>query len=102
MVYLVVAVPLKEGNVGKFIELFKSSAVATRQEQGCLQYIATVDSGVGLHDQTLDKNVVTILEKWESREALLKHLDQPNTKTYLEKEKALVSAAPVVKVLEEA
>jgi quinol monooxygenase YgiN len=50
--------------------------------------------------QVLDKNVVTILEKWESLEALHAHLGSPHMLDYREKAKNVVESVSV-KVLQE-
>jgi quinol monooxygenase YgiN len=52
--------------------------------------------------QSLDPRMVTILEKWESMEALQAHLSTPHMATYFEKEKPLVEALVSMKILKEA
>jgi quinol monooxygenase YgiN len=49
----------------------------------------------------LDENVVTIIEKWESLEALRDHLKAPHMLAYQEKVKDIVEDRSL-KVLEEA
>jgi quinol monooxygenase YgiN len=54
-----------------------------------------------LASQILDQNVVTIIEKWESLEALRDHLEAPHMLAYREKVKNIVTGLSL-KVLREA
>jgi quinol monooxygenase YgiN len=54
-----------------------------------------------LPPQSLDENIVTIIEKWESLEALRDHLNEPHMLTYKEKVKDIVEGISI-KVLQEA
>jgi len=101
MIYGVVSVRVKPGKLQEYIALFKSIAGKVREEKGCLQYISTVDFEIGVPIQTLDKNVVTILEKWESLEALQSHLAAPYMADFFKKEAPLVEGN-VLKMLQEA
>ena len=101
MVYVTASVQVKEGKLQGFIELFHTVAVQVRQEKGCVQYVAGVDLDMGVPIQALDKNMVTILEKWESLEALQNHLSTPHMLAYFEKEKEFTNGM-TLKVFKEA
>jgi len=101
MVYIVVSIRVKEGKLQEFLELFKSILSTVRAEKGCIQYVPVTDMDAGLPPQTFDKNVVILLEKWESLEALHNHLATPHMAAYFEKEKAFVEGS-IIKVLQEA
>jgi quinol monooxygenase YgiN len=101
MIYGVVSVRVKEGKLEEFLELFKSNAVTVRKEKGCIQYFSLVDIDAGLPIQTFEKNVVTILEQWESVDALHNHFAAPHMAAYFEKEKEFVEGV-TVKMLQEA
>ena len=60
-----------------------------------------VDIDAKLPPQILDENVVTIIEKWESLEALRDHLEAPHMLAYREKVKNIVAGLSL-KVLREA
>ena len=100
MIYGVVSVRVKPGKREEYIALFKTIAVKVRAEKGCLQYITAVDFKVGLPIQVFEENVVTILEKWESLEALQAHLAAPYMAEFFQKEGALVEGN-VLKMLQE-
>jgi quinol monooxygenase YgiN len=101
MIYGVVSVRVKAGKLREWLELFKSNAVRVRKEKGCIQYSPMVDIDVGLPMQVLDKNVVTVLETWESLEALRDHFAAPHMAAYFEKEKELIEGVSL-KMLQDA
>jgi len=101
MIYVLASVRLKEGANEKFLEIFKANIPAVRAEEGCLEYVPTVDIAANLPPQKLDPAVVTIVEKWESVEALHNHLQAPHMQEYRHKTKDLVEDT-VLKILTEA
>ena len=101
MIYVIASIQVKEGKLREFIDMFKVNATLVRQEKGCVQYIAAVDTDSGLPMQKREKNVMTVLEKWESPEALRQHLVAPHMKAYGEKRKDFVEST-TLRVLEEA
>jgi quinol monooxygenase YgiN len=100
MIYLVVSVRVKAGKLPEFLQLFGSVAPLVRKEKGCVQYVAATDFDSGLPPQVFDKDVVTILEKWEDIEALRSHLAAPRIAAYFEKDKGLTEGSSI-KILEE-
>jgi quinol monooxygenase YgiN len=101
MVYVVVMVKTKEGKAEEFVRLFKTVASTVEQEKGCVQYIATVDAP-GAPPETVDRNTVTILEKWECIEDIQNHMATPHMKEFFERQKDLVEGTSVMKMLREA
>ena len=101
MISVIASVRVKVGRIPEFIEIIKSNVPEVRKEKGCIEYSPTVDIDSGLPVQKLDKNVVTIMEKWESVEALRAHLKTPHMLAYREKVKDIVEELSV-KVLKEA
>ena len=101
MIYGVVSVKVKAGKLQEWLELFKENAVKVREEKGCIQYFSLVDIDANIPIQTFDKHVVTVLEQWESVEALNDHFAAPHMAVYFEKEKEFVEGV-TVKMLQEA
>jgi len=91
MIYVLASIRLKEGALQKFLEVFKANIPAVLAEQGCIEYTPTVDADANLPPQQLDPMVVTIIEKWESVEALHAHLKSPHMLEYRIKTKDLVA-----------
>jgi quinol monooxygenase YgiN len=100
MIYVIASTQAKEGKLQELVAMFKANATLVRQEKGCVQYIGAVDADAGLPMQKREKNVMTVLEKWESPDALREHLVAPHMKAYSEKRKDLVEGT-TVRVLEE-
>jgi quinol monooxygenase YgiN len=101
MISVIASVRIKADRLSQFIEIIKSNVPEVRKEKGCIEYFPTIDIDSGLPVQKLDKNVVTIIEKWESVEALRAHLKTPHMLAYREKVKDIVEELSV-KVLKEA
>lgn len=101
MICVIASIKVKEGARDAFLEIFHENVPEVRGEQGCLEYFPTVDTDTGLPSQNLDERTVTILEKWESLEALRAHLAAPHMLSYREKVKDLVEGVSL-KVLQPA
>ena len=102
MIHVIASVRVKTGMLDPFLELFKSTARQVREEKGYIQYVPAVDAASGLPAQALDADVVTVIEKWESLEALRNHLRTPHMVAFFEKRKGMVEEGSIVKVLQEA
>ncbi len=100
MINVVASIYIKEGKLSDYLRILKANVPLVRKEKGCSWYVPAVDMETGLPAQVLDKNVVTILERWESREALDAHLASPHMLEYREKVKDMVERVSV-KVLKE-
>lgn len=101
MIHVIASIRMKAGRVSEFLEIFKSNVPNVKDEKGCIEYFASVDINAELSSQGLDENVVTIIEKWESLEALRAHLVSPHMLAYREKVKGMVQDTSL-KVLKEA
>jgi quinol monooxygenase YgiN len=100
MINVIASIRVKTGKLYDYLAILKANMQAVRKERGCIEYVPTVDIDVKLPPQVLDKNVVTLLEKWESLEALHAHLGSPHMLDYREKVKTLVESVSF-KVLQE-
>ena len=101
MINVIASISVKSGRLSEFLEIFKSNVPSVREERGCIEYFPAVDIDADLPPQSLDENVVTIIEKWESLEALYDHLNAPHMLAYKEKVKDIVEGISI-KVLQEA
>jgi quinol monooxygenase YgiN len=101
MINVIASIRVKSGRLSEFLEIFKSNIPSVRDERGCIEYFPAVDIDADLPPQSLDENVVTIIEKWESPEALHDHLNAPHMLAYKEKVKGIVENVSL-KVLREA
>jgi len=101
MINVIASIHVKSGKLSDFLEILKSNLPSVREERGCIEYFPAVDIDADLPPQSLDENVVTIIEKWESLEALRDHLNAPHMLAYKEKVNKIVEDVSL-KVLQEA
>jgi quinol monooxygenase YgiN len=101
MINVIASVRVKAGKVSEFLGMFKTNASRVRKEKGCIEYFPAVDAHADLPGQNLDENVVTIIEKWESLDALRDHLASPGMQDQLKSQKDFIEAINI-KVLQEA
>jgi len=101
MINVIASIRVKSRRLSEFLEIFKSNVPSVREETGCIEYFPAVDIDADLPPQSLEKNVVTIIEKWAGLEALHDHLNSPHMLAYREKVKDIVEDVSL-KVLQEA
>jgi quinol monooxygenase YgiN len=96
MIYVIATVELSEGGKEKYLAELKRVTPAVLKEKGCLGYGPTVDVPTGIPIQVPQRgNVVTLIEQWESVEALKLHLTQPHFKEYRERVKDVMKGVSI-------
>jgi quinol monooxygenase YgiN len=100
MIYVVATLKVKEGCRAEFVRIFKANVPNVLKEEGCLEYNPTVDFPTDM-PQALDENVVTIIEKWESPEALKKHSAAPHMRAYRDQVRNILDSSSL-RILENA
>jgi len=100
VINVIASICVKTGTLSDYLEILKTNISAVRKEKGCVEYVPMVDIDAKLPPQVFNKNVVIILEKWESLEALHAHLGSTHMLDYRERVKNMVESV-VVKVLRE-
>ena len=94
VIYVIATIEIAQGQRERFLEEFHRIVSNVRDEEGCLEYGPTVDVETDIHAQgALRGNVVTVVEKWESIDALKAHLVAPHILDYRQRVKDIVSAA---------
>lgn len=100
MIYVVVTIEVKPGKRESFLAEFHKNLPNVRAEKGCVEYGPAVDLKTEIKAQIpLRENVVTVVEKWESLQALHAHLAAPHMATYRERVKDYV-AGVTLQILE--
>lgn len=84
MIHVIASIGVKPGKRATFIEAFKNNVPAVLAEEGCIEYVPTVDTDSGIDAQWRDETVVTVIEKWESLAALHAHLEAPHMLAFRE------------------
>ncbi len=100
MINVIASIRVKTGKLSDYLAILKANMPVVKKEKGCIEYVPTIDVDTKLPPQVLDKNCVTLLEKWESLEALHVHLGAPHMLDYREKVKDLIESV-TLKVLQE-
>ena len=92
MIHVVATITLKPGVRGPYLEVFRWLTPLVRAEAGCIEYQATVDVPTTIPVQDGPRpDVVTVIEKWASVEALYAHGDMPHMTEYRAKVKDYVA-----------
>jgi len=92
MITVLATITLNEGFREPFIAAFNANVPNVLAEDGCIQYEPVVDTDAKLDAQLpLRENVVVVVEKWASLEALYAHLKAPHMATYREQVTGMVS-----------
>lgn len=101
MIDVIASIRVRPGCRDEFLRIFKANAPNVLAEDGCIRYQPTVDAPSGIATQQSEPNTVTIVERWESLDALHAHLKAPHMAAYRETVKDLVDRVDL-KVLEAA
>ncbi len=88
MIHVVATIELKPGLRDAYLELLRANVPHVLAEKGCLTYYPTIDTDtdIAIHEKA-GENVVTLIESWESVDALKKHFTEPHMLAYREKAK---------------
>lgn len=101
MIIVLASIKVKNGCMDEFLRLFRANVPHVLAEKGCIEYFPTVDFHSGMAPQSLDPAVVTIVEKWESLDALKDHLASPHMGVHRKATKEMVEGMEL-KILQEA
>lgn len=86
MIHVVATIALKPGTRPQFLDVFRWLTPHVRGEGGCIEYQAAVDvpTTLAVQDPPRD-DVVIVVEKWESLDALYAHIQAPHMTEYRER-----------------
>ncbi len=102
MIHVLATIKLHPGRRNDFLAEFRKIIADVRNEAGCIEYGPAIDLPTDLPAQDgVRPNVVVVIEKWESLDALKAHLVAPHMVAYRPKVKEFVVATEL-QVLESA
>lgn len=101
MISVIATIRVHPGKRADFLEIFKANVPNVRAEKGCIEYFPAVDIEADFVPQESNENVVTVIEKWESLEALEEHIHSEHMRTYKERVKVMVADISL-RILQEA
>jgi quinol monooxygenase YgiN len=91
MIYVIATIEVAPGKRADFLREFQANVPSVLTEEGCIEYVPTIDLQTSIGAQGEARaNVVTVVEKWASTEALEAHLIAPHMLAYRAKVKDLV------------
>ena len=83
MIHVIATIELKPNSREDYLKILQNNVPTVKAEDGCLGYEPAVDIDSGLAFQSVvRKNVVTIVEAWESLEHLAAHLKTTHMLAY--------------------
>lgn len=99
MIHVVAIITAKPGMRDKILETFRANMPAVHAEDGCIEYVPTIDAeGLGGMQTKFGADTFVVVEKWTSLEALKAHAAAPHMAAYAGKVKDMI-ASRVIHVL---
>src|SRR5262249_9511422 len=95
MIYVVATIEVQPGKREEFLALQKSLLPLVRAEQGCLEYVSSVDLPLNPEKNPPRGDVIVMQEKWETLDHLKANAGAPNMNDFRTKSKALVKSTKV-------
>jgi quinol monooxygenase YgiN len=93
MIFIVATISLKDGKRENYLKEMRKIIPIVQKEEGCIQYQPTVDVDTDLRFQIKYRpDTVTVLEKWDSLEALKKHAMVPHMTDFRHAVKEFIQA----------
>ncbi len=101
MIHVLAFIRVKSGSLDAFVKIFKANVPNVLAEEECMEYTPAIDVPAGIPVQNFEPDLVTVIEKWQSVEALRAHLAAPHMLAYKEAVRDLILSVEV-KILQEA
>ena len=93
MIHVIATVELQPGKRDEYLPHFRWVQPLVRAESGCIEYAAAIDTPTTIRSQLPPRpDVVVIVEKWESLDALYAHLKAPHMDEYRTRVATLVKS----------
>jgi len=96
MIFVIAEIGLAEGKQAAFLEAFHQLVPQVLAEEGCIEYGPAIDEETDIPVQVINgSQIVTVMEKWASVDALKAHLSAPHMMTYREQVADLVTSTKI-------
>lgn len=93
MVHVLAVITVKPGMREQVLDLFRANVPAVKQEDGCIEYGATIDAeGVGKFQTKYGDDTFVVVEKWANLDALMAHAASPHMAAYGAKTKDMLDS----------
>lgn len=92
MVHVIAVITTNPGKREEVLDLFRANVPAVKEEDGCIEYGATVDAdGVGGFQARYGDDTFVVIEKWASLDHLKAHAVSDHMKAYGAKTKDMLA-----------
>jgi quinol monooxygenase YgiN len=96
MIHVIAVITAKPGQREPLLAQFRANIPAVRAEPGCLEYGTAIDATPALKFQTAyGPDVVVVVEKWESMDALKAHGAAPHMVAFGAKTREFVASRAI-------
>jgi quinol monooxygenase YgiN len=93
MIHVVAVITAKPGMREAILEHFRANMPAVHAEQGCIEYVPTIDAEG--FPALYGPDTFAVIEKWESAEALKAHAAAPHMAAYVAKTRDMVASRAI-------
>jgi quinol monooxygenase YgiN len=95
-IHVVAVIKAKPGKRAELLQVFQANVPAVHAEDGCIEYVATVDADdVGAFQARFGDDSFVVVEKWASLDALKAHAVSPHMREYAARAKDLIAERSV-------
>lgn len=92
IVHVIAVITAKPGRRAEVLEAFQANVPNVHAEEGCIEYVATVDAeGAGDVQTEFGEDTFVVVEKWASLDALKAHAAAPHMAAYAAKTRDLIA-----------
>ncbi len=93
MIHVIAALSTAPGRRNDLLALFAKLSPTVHAEEGCMEYGTAIDRATpfGEMQEPIRDDVVVVIEKWESMEALQAHLAAPHMVEFRSKTSEIVT-----------
>ncbi len=96
MIHVIATINLVDGKRSAYLAAFHKLVPLVRAEEGCIEYGPAIDVATPIEIQEpVCKNTITVIEKWESIEALQAHLQAKHMQENREKVKGMLAGIKI-------
>lgn len=100
MIHVLATIQTAPGKRDELAALIRKLIPKVLEEDGCIEYTATIDAATDIGNQSTNGDEITFVEKWESLDHLKAHFTAAHMLEHREASKGLVLGS-VLKVLED-
>lgn len=90
MIIVIGKLSIEESKIDEAIALIQKHAGKVRQQDGCISYASHID--------TESKNLLVLVERWQTMDHLEKHFQNHDSVAFSEKISKLVKATPSIEI----